>query len=185
MCNFEQPAFSCSHDCIECSATVYNVQRATCTSNILQWSFVSKIIENMAKTRCQVEYSMDASVSWRNPTIDICFIIHGENESSFPVATKFSTKQPVQANVSPFSHKVCANFTQIIALSPLSVVGASSICQCCKATRKRYIKCWTQSMVKIKCCVNWIFQWLQSISGEFFVQQNVGICSNRFCCYWV
>lgn len=139
MCNFEQPAFSCSHDCIECSATVYNVQRATCTSNILQWSFVSKIIENMAKTRCQVEYLMVASVSWRNPTIDICFIIHGENESSFPVATKFSTKQPVQANVSPFSHKVCANFTQIIALSPLSVVGASSICQCCKATRKRYI----------------------------------------------
>lgn len=105
MCNFEQPAFSCSHDCIECSATVYNVQRATCTSNILQWSFVSKIIENMAKTRCQVEYSMDASVSWRNPTIDICFIIHGENESSFPVATKFSTKQPVQANVSPFRIK--------------------------------------------------------------------------------
>lgn len=68
---------------------------------------LSAIIENIAKDPMSSGI-FNSCLYAGLCSIDICFIIYGENVSKFPVIAKFSTKQLVQPNVSQF----CPKFTQ-------------------------------------------------------------------------
>lgn len=123
----------------------FHVVTTAPNARMLRYSLCSVHIKHLKVIVCQqlliaegpdvkrnIYYNSQRSQLAQSHTVDICFIIHGENESKFPAMTKFSTKQLVEANVSPFSHKVYVNFTQIasfcIAQKPLSVPIAASQC---------------------------------------------------------